>query len=105
MIADMTKLHVAAKTAFDKQLRDKVAWISGRCWESNLENHVKELNEIIDAGTKLGVAGESRQLTEQEIKNLVSTIQPLKILKMEAETRAEILDILGKAGVDSTIFV
>lgn len=101
---DFDRIRPAAKVAFEKQLREKVEWLSTRCWATNLRSSFEELNEIIEAGINLGVSGNCRQLTEQEMVGLVTAIKPLRTLKMETEVREILIIALNNAGVDPNIF-
>ncbi len=94
----------AAKAAFEKFLTEKVVWISTKCWGINLKSTIDELNEIIGAGMKLGVAENCRRLTEQELAEVFETVHPLKTLKMEAEIQRVLRSVLIEVGVNPELF-
>ena len=100
----LDELRPAAKAAFENCLREKVDWVSTKCWKSNLEAHVKELNEILKAGIEFGVGvGPNSMLQENEIRDLTRNLGPLKVLGMVDEMREELICVLNDHGVDPNI--
>jgi hypothetical protein len=98
------KLQATAKAAFEKLLRDKVEFISARCWPVNLKNvGFEEINKLITAAKTLEVTT-ARQFTATEIDSLVAEITPLRTLEMEAETRTIVVSALSTLGIDPAIF-
>ncbi|MEK7203830.1 MAG: hypothetical protein AAB627_01990 [Patescibacteria group bacterium] len=100
---DIVALRTQAAEAFVAQLRDKAVWLAERCWASNLEAYIQEINEIIEAGRKMKVT-EARQFLVDEIAEMVTDLSPLRTLKMKKEAREYIVVALLKNGVDPKVF-
>lgn len=87
-------IRPVAKAAFEKSLQEKVEFISARCWPQNLRHYTNEINEIIRAGIRLGVADGCRELTEKEITSMIEVIEPLRVLGMSKETKEILVNTL-----------
>lgn len=100
---DMVRLRRQSGEAFVAQMRDKVDWVSNQCWPANLELNLKEINELIVAGVKLGVC-QAKIFSAEEITEMVSDLSSLRTLEMKAEAREYLISALAKKGVDPRIF-
>lgn len=100
---NMETLRKESEKAFVEQIRDKVIFLAERCWVMNIKGHLEEINEIIQAGRKMGVTNAS-QFSEEEIAELVEDLTPLRTLEMKAPARAHLVSALAKKGVDPQIF-
>lgn len=91
------------RAAFEKVLREKVEWIARKCWKMNLETHIRQINDVLSSGSELGVSS-ARLLTDEEIKELFSTISPLKTLEMDDEIHKILIKAVCELGISPTIF-
>lgn len=103
MLLNLDSVRPAAKAAFEKVLREKVEWISTRCWPDNLATYLKDLNGIIAAGVTMEVTT-ARQFTEKEVLQLADLLSPLRTLDMKKETRLFLIATVCALGVDPAIF-
>ena len=96
--------RAAAQKAFQIELRDKVTWIQGECFASNLLRALEELAKILTAGYELGLSGDSSVYISRIDHPLYETLHPLIVIRAKKQIRARLLEFLKERGVDMSIF-
>lgn len=97
------RIKETAKVQFAKLMKAKARWLANNCWPSHLEFKLKQINEIIEAGRKMGVTTASL-LDEKEIKEYAEKFAPLRTLEMVSDIYALLVFALEAKGVHHEVF-
>lgn len=92
-----------ATEQFKALLLDQVKWLAEKCWPSNWEHNLKKLNGIIEAGKKMQVTTAST-FSEAEIEEIATKLIPFRVLEMNAELQALLIQALENKGVHHEVF-
>lgn len=100
---NVMELRKTAEEAFVAQMRDKVVFLTEKCWVIHIGSWLKEINDIIEAGKKMGVTS-AETFTPDEMAEMVADLTPLRTLEMKTTARIHVVSFLAKKGVDPQIF-
>lgn len=93
-------IEEVAKKAFNKGIREQIEWLSDKVWLCNIPSDVVKINEMICAAQFLkGIGTDVRELSEEEVAELVTTLTALRTLKMKDQIRELLTVTLFKCGI------
>lgn len=95
-------LKKSAEAHFRARIRDTVLWIADKCWVSNIDFKLEDLNKIITVGQEFGIT-QAVTFSKIQISELVKDLSQLRTLDMKAEAREYICKKLIEQYLESSI--